>query len=449
MAKYLDQAGLTSVLKKINDIYQRKITLTNGSVVNDSFVTGMTLTADAEGTSYTLSISHAAQKYDTIQASYTGTGMKIASITDHNGTGSASTLSIAYASASTGGVLTDAQATKLNGIATGANKITVSNALTKGLKIGTITTNDSATQDLYVTPATDSTIGVVKPGTGLDVDTNGTLSVNVSELGLSSAMKWTGKTVNADPTETAPTGGPYTTGDVISYNGREFAYNGTSWIELGDESSFALKTVTITAGTGLSGGGTLAANRTINLQHATTGEIGGIKITNLTGKTSGRDYNVGITNDDVAYVNVPWTDESVTSVNTHYKTTGMTAGTSYNSTQSPAAGATFKIPVLSYDAAGHITAVTTTNVTMPESINPGNGTLTLKTGSTNVATHSANTTSDVTVLFSGTAASGDVGALNITANATNHTFTFGTTATADSRLTDTDINDAWNQAIGA
>lgn len=448
MAKYLDQAGLVSVLKKINEIYQRKITLTNGSVVNDSFVTGMTLTADAEGTSYTLSLSHAAQKYDTIQASYAGTGMKIAGITAHGGTGSSTTLSIAYASASTGGVLTDAQATKLNGIATGANKITVSNALTKGLKIGTITTNDSTSTatNLYVTPATANTLGVVKPGTGLDVDTNGALSVNISELGLSSAMKWKGA-VSADPTETTPTG-QYTTGDVVSYNGREFAYNGTQWVELGDESSFALKTVKITAGTGLSGGGTLANDITLSLKTASTSTIGGIKITNLPSKTADRDYNVAVTSENVAYVNVPWTDEHVTSVGNHYHTFSA-AGKTPDAAQTPNAGATFNIPVLSYDAGGHITAVTTTTVKMPASISPGNGTLTLKTGSTNVATHSANTTADVTVLFSGTTASGNFGALNITPDTTNHKFTFSTTATADSSLTTADIDAAWQSAIGA
>ena len=60
-------------------------------------------------------------------------------------------------------------------------------------------------------------------------------------------------------------------GDVIILGSKEYVCvtEGTSavsmWDELGDESSFALKTVTISAGTGLTGGGSLEANRTISL----------------------------------------------------------------------------------------------------------------------------------------------------------------------------------------
>ena len=59
-------------------------------------------------------------------------------------------------------------------------------------------------------------------------------------------------------------------GDVVLYNGLEFVWDGAKWVQLGDEGSYALKTVAVTAGDGLTGGGTLAANFTIS--HNTAGE---------------------------------------------------------------------------------------------------------------------------------------------------------------------------------
>lgn len=60
-------------------------------------------------------------------------------------------------------------------------------------------------------------------------------------------------------------------GNVIIIGDKEYlcteegAGQAATWEELGDESSFALKNITISAGTGLTGGGSLEANRTISL----------------------------------------------------------------------------------------------------------------------------------------------------------------------------------------
>ena len=457
MAKYLDQAGLTAVLTKINEIYQRKITLLGGAAVNDNFVTGLSLTQDATGTGYTLTVSHAQQKYDVITASYNGTGMSIATIAA-TGTGSDSLLSIAYASDTTGGVLTNAQAAKLASISAGASSITVTTSYQSGIEIANITV-DSTPHIAYVPIATNSQPGVVAiaQSGGIVINNDNQISVDVAALGLSGALKWTGQTVNADPTTTTPTG-TFNTGDVITYEHKEYAYTGTGWQELGDESSFALKTLSVNAGTGLSGGGQLKDNPTISLKTASTSEIGGIKITALTSKAADRDYNVGITSAGVAYVNIPWTDTQVTSVANHYKTnqswTGT--GTSYNYPQTPNAGETFNIPVLSYDAAGHITAVTTNTVTLPDALSVNDGTLIIGTGTvesyTSVASHSANTSSNVSVIFTGSTSydSGNstyYGNISISGDATNHSLTFSTTATSDSALTTDDIDGAWAAAL--
>ena len=109
---------------------------------------------------------------------------------------------------------------------------------------------------------------------------------------MSSALKFIGVASETQPSAgeyveiSSVTGGPYyvritTTGtaqqvaanigDVVIINSKEFVCTTggmspySDWDELGDESSFALKTTTISAGTGLTGGGSLAANRTISL----------------------------------------------------------------------------------------------------------------------------------------------------------------------------------------
>lgn len=62
-------------------------------------------------------------------------------------------------------------------------------------------------------------------------------------------------------------------GMVVLYNSKEFVWSGSAWEELGDEASWALKTITIT-GTGyLTGGGSLEANRTIDIADAVKTKI--------------------------------------------------------------------------------------------------------------------------------------------------------------------------------
>ena len=92
---------------------------------------------------------------------------------------------------------------------------------------------------------------------------------------LSSVLRIVGTTTTAitDGSTTNPVdidGVPYTAsrGDVVLYQAKEFWWDGTKWEELGDEASWALKTITIT-GTGyLEGGGDLTQNRTLNLTPA-------------------------------------------------------------------------------------------------------------------------------------------------------------------------------------
>ena len=156
---------------------------------------------------------------------------------------------------------------------------------------------------------------------------NVSFKITASDLGLSAAMKFGGVSLqtltDGGQQNAGAISGNYTTTTQPS-NGtvyldkdtsKEFVWtNGTSsaigtWAELGDEQSHALKSIKISAGTGLSGGGTLEDNRTISLKTATSSEIGGIQIGY---SESGNNYAVKLSNDQ-AYVTVPWTDTHYTS----------------------------------------------------------------------------------------------------------------------------------------
>lgn len=89
---------------------------------------------------------------------------------------------------------------------------------------------------------------------------------------LSTVLNLVGETTTdivADPTANPVyvDGEPHTAkkGDVVIYGAKEFWWNGTEWKELGDEASWALKTITITGTGDITGGGTLEANRTLDL----------------------------------------------------------------------------------------------------------------------------------------------------------------------------------------
>ena len=69
--------------------------------------------------------------------------------------------------------------------------------------------------------------------------------VNNAVAGLSGAMHYIGNSTTDPTLEAGPivTGhsGAYAKGDVVTYNNKEFVYDGTTWRELGDEGSYALK----------------------------------------------------------------------------------------------------------------------------------------------------------------------------------------------------------------
>lgn len=141
---------------------------------------------------------------------------------------------------------------------------------------------DSTDNDKGITVSLDGTVGAPTIDITVDADTL------VSSLGLSAAMHFVGESSSDPKGSTGATVSGHTTwkaGDVVLYGNKEFVLKNTTnaagnWVELGDEGSHALNTISITGGKasgatyGLNGGGDLTANRVITLDSTTNTAIG-------------------------------------------------------------------------------------------------------------------------------------------------------------------------------
>lgn len=99
--------------------------------------------------------------------------------------------------------------------------------------------------------ASSSAFGIIKSGTGLSID-NGVANVNLSDLGLSSAMHFIGISStsisqggNQNPTIDNNEISVKQNGDVVLWNTQEFVWNGSSWQLLGDENSYKIKQTSV------------------------------------------------------------------------------------------------------------------------------------------------------------------------------------------------------------
>lgn len=114
-----------------------------------------------------------------------------------------------------------------------------------GIKVNAATTADKVANKLTVGNKT--------------FDGSAAVEVTAADLGLESAMHFVGAFASA------PASG--NNGDVYlnTNTKKEYVYSDNAWIELGDEGSYALRTVTVTGVDGLTGGGDLTDNRTIGI----------------------------------------------------------------------------------------------------------------------------------------------------------------------------------------
>ena len=157
----------------------------------------------------------------------------------------------------------------------GGSIATLSDVSLSGLANGNILRYDASVgmwrnEALNLGTAASYNIGIVAQGDN-GLVTGGAVYDAINTI-LSSAVKFAGITTteltDGSTTSTVTIDGEAHAaqrGDVVIYGGKEFLWTGSKWQQMGDEASWALKTVTIT-GTGyLTGGGTLEANRTIDI----------------------------------------------------------------------------------------------------------------------------------------------------------------------------------------
>ena len=160
----------------------------------------------------------------------------------------------------------------------GGSIATLSDVSLSGLANGNILRYDASVgmwrnEALNLGTAASYNIGIVAQGDN-GLVTGGAVYDAINTI-LSSAVKFAGITTteltDGSTTSTVTIDGEAHAaqrGDVVIYGGKEFLWTGSKWQQMGDEASWALKTVTIT-GTGyLTGGGTLEANRTIDIARA-------------------------------------------------------------------------------------------------------------------------------------------------------------------------------------
>lgn len=291
-----------------------------------------------------------------------------------------------------------------------ANTVAVFDGTTgKIIKSSGVVLGTAASRD--VGAVTSGNVGLV---TGDAVNT----AINAA---LTAAMKIEGETTTAisDGSTTNPVviGGQSVSaykGMVVFYGSKEFVWVGTNWKELGDEGSFALKTTTVT-GTGyLTGGGALSSNQTIDIassvktkidngataygwgDHASAGYVKTVKVgndsyspTNGVVSLPAYPYAVSELVNDLGFTANTGTVTSVTikgsgAIVVDYETaitgigtrtishanSGATAGSYGDSAaQTPAYGGTFKVPYVTVDAQGHVTAISEHTVKIPASDN--------------------------------------------------------------------------------
>lgn len=203
--------------------------------------------------------------------------------------------------------------------------------------------------------------------------------ITAANLGIDNALHFIGVK------DAVPTTGTYANGDVILVGNKEYVYSNSAWVELGDGSDFALKTINITAGNGLTGGGTLASSRTLNVGAGTgitvSADAVAAKLRSTTALTNdsaaatevaNRVYPIAVDKSGYLAVNVPWVDTNtkVTSVDNHY-TPSANSSSALSVDASSATAATWGTTSLvtgvnlQRDAKGHVTGLTVDSIKMP------------------------------------------------------------------------------------
>ena len=291
-----------------------------------------------------------------------------------------------YSNATTSapGLMSAADKTKLDGIATGATNITVDNALSststnpvqnKAIYTALSLKADKTTLDSYfdnVGSWHDGEIMVASgqgsmTASGVDITdiTTDIIDLKNTITGLSGAMHFKGKF------DSLPAVTNYSAGDVCIIETKEYVLNDNSgtktWVELGDEGSHINKSIFTAKGDIIYASG---AGTPIRLGIGTNGKV--LKV--VSGVPSWAD-DINTHNAHIIYSgkNSNGTDISsgtASSGNITLGDSGITAG-SYGdaSNQTPSYGGTFNVPSITVNAKGIVTGISTHTVKIPASDN--------------------------------------------------------------------------------
>lgn len=188
------------------------------------------------------------------------------------------------------------------------------------------------------------------------------------DLGITNAMHFIGV---LDDVPTATTSDDYKNGDVILVGKKEYVRSGKSasaagnWVLLGDEGSYALKTISITGDGVLEGGGTLASSRTIT--HKASGvTAGSYGLSANATPAHGQFFNVPyVTVDEYGHVTAATTNTVKLPAQYSHPTGGAntSAGPSDGATLTD--GGSFTVPYVTVNNLGHVTAASTKTFTLP------------------------------------------------------------------------------------
>ena len=291
-----------------------------------------------------------------------------------------------YSNATTSapGLMSAADKTKLDGIATGATNITVDSALSststnpvqnKAIYTALSLKADKTTLDSYfddVGTWHDGEIMIASgqgsmTASGVDITeiTTDIIDLKNTITGLSGAMHFKGKF------DSLPAVTNYSAGDVCIIGTKEYVLNDNSgtktWVELGDEGSHINKSIFTAKGDIIYASG---AGTPIRLGIGTNGKV--LKV--VSGVPSWAD-DINTHNAHVIYSgkNSNGTDISsgtASSGNITLGDSGITAG-SYGDTsnQTPSYGSTFNVPSITVNAKGIVTGISTHTVKIPASDN--------------------------------------------------------------------------------
>lgn len=145
--------------------------------------------------------------------------------------------------------------------------------------------------------------------------------VTKAVAGLSGAMHYIGESTTDPAGGTATVEGheDWASGDVVTYNAKEYVYDGTNWRELGDESSFAVKGSIVDAD--IAAGANIAQSKIAGLEAALaskatpadiTNAIGGLDVAQVSVATGSKitaieevDGKINVTTGDIAAGDIP------------------------------------------------------------------------------------------------------------------------------------------------